>query len=134
MSKNQENRKPDGRIHSPRRGAMLVLAIFFIVVATSLATLIMASSAQLIRTTRFEHEAILVRQLTDSGRAWVRAHKGLQPNAPVTLSGNALLPEGSSGEVQIGRDKEAHDVFLITTIVRLSGRDLSRTTRFRFPS
>ncbi len=113
---------------------MLVLAIFFIVVAASLATLIMASSTQLIRTTRFEHEALLARQLTDSGRAWVRAHRGMQHNAPVTLSGNALLPEGISGEVQIGREREAQDVFLITAIVRLSGHDLSRTTRFRIPS
>ena len=126
--------KPVGRVASARRGAMLVLALFFIVVATSLATLIMAGSAQLIRTTRFEHESILIRQLTDSGRAWVLAHKGLQPNILVTLSGEGLLPEGVSGEVRISPDKDAQDVFIVTVIVRFSGHDMSRTTRFRILS
>jgi hypothetical protein len=113
---------------------MLVLALFFIVVATSLATLIMAGSAQLMRTTRYEHESILIRQLTDSGRAWVLAHKGLQADIPVTLRGEGLLPEGTSGEVRIALDREAPEVFIVTAIVRLSGHEMSRSTRFRTPS
>jgi hypothetical protein len=110
---------------------MLVLAIFFIFLATSLATLIMAGSAQLIRTAGHEHEAILLRQMIDSGRAWALSHTP-RPAAPVALSGADLLPEGSSGEVRIDFDPNAGDV-VVTAALKRNSRELSQTSRFRLP-
>jgi len=112
---------------------MLVLAIFFIFVATSLATLIMAASAQLVRTNRHEHEAILLRQLTDSGRDWAIAQSP-RPTAPVTLPGNSVLPEGFSGEVRVEFDRQTGDVLVVTATLKRPPRNLSQTNRFRMPS
>jgi hypothetical protein len=120
-------------IATARRGVMLLLTLFFIVVATSLATLIMSNSSQLIRTTRHEHEAILLRQLTDSALAWARANDSLIPDAPITLNGEELLPEGISGEVCVNLDDKLQGVIVVTANIKFPGHDRSRTTRFRLP-
>jgi hypothetical protein len=113
---------------------MLLLALFFIVVATSLATLVMANSSQLIRVTRHEHEVILLRQLTDSGWAWVRGNKDWNAGAPVTLRADGILPDGISGDVVIRLDEKAQDILHVTARIRLSNHDISQTTLFRTPS
>lgn len=113
---------------------MLLLAIFSIVMATSLATLIMAGTSQLIRTSRSMHESIVARQLTDSAWAWVRAHKGMQSRTNVTLDGTGLIPEGVSGEARISPVEGTQDTFLVTVTLKFSAHRVLRTTRFRLPS
>lgn len=125
------------REHRPgtsRRGTMLLLAIFCIFLASALAALIMAGTTQLMRTSRSEHEMILVRQLTDSAWTWILAHKGLESSTPVTLGGKGLLPEGVSGEVRISHAEETQDLFDVAVIVRFSAHHVLRTTQFRLPS
>ena len=113
---------------------MLLLALFCIVLASALAVLIMAGTTQLMRTSRSEHESILVRQLTDSAWAWVLARKGLESDTPVALGGEGLLPEGVSGEVRISPAEETQDIFVVAVIVRFRAHQVLRTTRFRLPS
>lgn len=117
-------------VASVRDGVMLIMALFFIVLATGLSVLIMANTAQLVRTTRNEHEAILLRQLSDSGQAWVRVHGAVNANAPVRLNGSGIVPESITGEVEINSDTEAADVVIVTAHLRLPAREVSRITRF----
>lgn len=112
---------------------MLLLALFFIVVAASLATLIMANSSQLIATTRHEHEVIVLRQLTDSGLAWALAQGGVKADAPAVLGGDGILPAGVRGEVRLSRDEKAPDVIVIIAEVAFPRHNSSRTTRYRMP-
>ena len=116
-----------------RRGALLVLVIFYLALASSLMVLVTASSVQLARTTRHEHEAILLRQLTHSARAWVRAKGGLRPDAPITLSGANVLPEDISGEVRMSVSGELPDVVVIRARLSFPNREAVRTTRFAAP-
>lgn len=116
-----------------RRGALLVLVIFYLALASSLMVLVTASSVQLARTTRHEHETILLRQLTHSARAWVRAQGGLHRDAPVTLSGADILPEGTSGEVRISVSGEFPDVVVIRAQLSFPNREAVLTTRFAAP-
>jgi len=131
MTNKEDHRSSHARASFQRRGTMLLLALFFIVVATSLAALIMANSSQLIRTTRHEHEAMVLRQLIDSGRDWVLTSDGPQLEALVTLSGAGIVPEGSSGEVYVRRDDDAPGMMIITAEVAFPRHKLTRTTRFR---
>ncbi len=112
---------------------MLLLAVFSIVMATSLATLIMAGTSQLIRTSRSKHESIVVRQLTDSAWAWVCAHRGMQSDTTVTLDGEGLLPDAMSGEARISLVEGTQDTYLVAVIVKFSEHRILRTTRFRLP-
>lgn len=118
---------------APRRATMLLLALFFIVVTTSLATLILANSSQLIRTTRNEHEELILRQLTDSGWAWVLTQEGRKWDSTVTLPGEGVVPDGSQGKVSLALDDSAQGVVVITVEVAFPRHKLSRTTRFRLP-
>jgi hypothetical protein len=102
---------------------MLVLALFVIFLASALAALIMAGSSQLVRTTRHEHQSILIRQLLDSGKAWVRAHPGVLPNTPITLSGGSILPDGVSGEIRITNGTAPSTPVLITARISFPGRE-----------
>ena len=113
---------------------MLLLALFFIVVATSLAALIMAGSSQLIRTTRHQHESAVLQQLTDSGWDWLVAQGGRNLEFPVTLSGAGIIPDGSSGEIRLRLDGDAPGLVNITAEVTFPRRKLSRTSQFRLPS
>ena len=113
-----------------RNGFVLVLVIFFIVLASSLTVLVMASSVQLVRTTRHQHESLLLRQLTDSARAWARAHSNMRTDDSVTLRGEGILPEGVSGAVEITVDGELPNVVVIRAQVSFPGRESARTTRF----
>ncbi|MBI1826347.1 MAG: hypothetical protein HY287_15480 [Planctomycetes bacterium] len=117
-----------------RRGAMLVMALLFIVLATALSALIMANTAQLVRTTRQEHEEIVLRQLIDSGRAWFNVHGAMDPNASITLEGNAIVPENMIGEVTIRVDGKTPNVVIVTAHLRIAEHIISRTARFRTAS
>ncbi|MHC4696767.1 MAG: hypothetical protein ACYTFA_08505 [Planctomycetota bacterium] len=116
-----------------RRGAVLVLVLLYLALASSLMVLITAGSVQLVRTTRHEHESILLRQLTDSARAWGRVQRDLPPDTHVTLSGGNIPPEGVSGEVRISVDTETPDAVVIRAQLSFPDREVVRTTRFAVP-
>ena len=122
-----------------RRGAVLVLVLFFLVLAGSLSFLVTASSVQLVRTTRHEHESIVLRQLADSAEAWVSQHGGLPGGdkshswASVTFHAGEILPEGICGSVRIRVDGELQNILVIRAQLSLPGRVASRTTRFPAP-
>ncbi|MFH1107575.1 MAG: hypothetical protein V1790_00030 [Planctomycetota bacterium] len=111
----------------------MVLVLFFIVLATALAVLLTANSARIVRTTRNEHESMLLRQLTDSARAWVQVHGGPHADTPVTLDGKDIGPEGSSGEVRINVDGQSPNVIVIRAQLTFTGRQVVRTTRWAAP-
>ena len=111
----------------------MVLVLFFIVLATALAVLLTANSARIVRTTRNEHESMLLRQLTDSARAWVQVHGGPHADTPVTLDGKDILLEGSSGEVKINVDEQSPNVIVIRAQLTFTGRQAIRMTRWAAP-
>lgn len=113
-----------------RGGAVLVLVLFFIVLATALAVLLTANTARIVRTTRNEHESMLLRQLTDSARAWAAARGGPQADSPVTLDGKDILLEGTSGEVRINVEEQSPNVIVIRAQLTFTGRQVVRTTRW----
>ncbi|MFQ5589827.1 MAG: hypothetical protein ACE5HE_01565 [Phycisphaerae bacterium] len=117
------------RIRSRRRGAVLILVVFFIFMAGTLAALTTAGWVQLMRTNRHEHESILLRQLTDSAATWVRNGGDVRLAAPVTLDGKGILPADLSGEVYIALRSEGPGVVVITARLSLPNRELVRTTR-----
>jgi len=129
QSKRHRVKRAD-RARGQRRGAMLVLLLLFIVLASSLAVLIMASAAQLARTNRHEQESILVRQIAASGLAWSRLRTGLRPDAQTTLGADDVLPEGISGEVTIGRSGTPGGVIVVIVHVRFPDHPITRTFRF----
>ena len=134
MMKTERDRvRQDDRRLAARRGAVLVLVLFFIVLATALAVLLTANSARIVRTTSNEHESMLLRQLTDSARAWVQVHGGPHADAPVTLDGKDILCEGSSGEVRINVDEQSPNVIVIRAQLTFTGRQVVRTTRWAAP-
>lgn len=108
----------------------MLLVILYIALASSLLVLVMAGSVDLVRTTRHEHESILLRQLTDSGQAWVRAHGVPDRDKPVTLVASTILPEGVSGIVKISLVAQTPDVVSISVRASFPDRELTRTTRF----
>ncbi len=128
----RRTRQP-GSLASSRHGAVLVLAIFFIMMASALAVIIMASTVQFARTTRHENQLILLRQLIDSANEWVQARGGLPIGTPVTLSGDGILPENVSGQVTIGIDDELQNVIVITAKLRSSGHVANQTARYANP-
>lgn len=135
MKKNRpETRNGARSIAFARRGAMLVMALLFIVLATALSVLIMANTAQLVRTTRHEYEEIMLRQLIDSGRAWVNVHGALNPNASITLKGDAMIPENMIGDVTIRIDGKTPNLAIVTANLRFTEHTIYRTVRFRTPS
>ena len=133
MKTEQDRVRQDDRRPTARRGAVLVLVLFFIVLATALAVLLTANSARIVRTTRNEHESMLLRQLTDSARSWVQVHGGPHADAPVTLDGKDIGPEGSSGEVRINVDERSPNVIVIRAQLTFTGRQVVRTTRWAAP-
>ena len=131
MMKTERDRvRRDYRRAGARRGAVLLFVLFFIVLATALAVLLTANSVRLVRTTRNEHESMLLRQLTDSARAWVGAHGGPHAVTPATLDGKDILLEGSSGEVTINVDGQFSNVIVIRAQLTFTGRQVVRTTRW----
>ena len=122
-------RRANGRA-ATQRGVVLLLVILFIALASSLLVLVMAGTVDLVRTTRHEHESILLRQLTDSGHAWVRAHGVPEHDEAVTLDASTILPEGVSGAVKISLKKQTPNVVFISVRAGFPDRVLARTTRF----
>jgi len=101
--------------------------------ASALAVIIAASTVQFAKTTRNEHELILLRQLIDSAQAWVQARGGLPIGAPVTLDGEGVLSENVSGQVTIGFDENLQNVVVLSAEIHLSDRVINQTARFANP-
>ncbi len=118
----------------PRRGAVLVLVVFFIFLAGVLSVLITANTVQLVRTTRNYHESILLRQMADSAHAWIAARPNWRADVPVVLDITGTLGDGASGSVHIHADDELPEVVVVNARLTLVNRQLSRTIRFRAPS
>lgn len=115
-----------------RGGAVLVLVLFYIVLAGSLSVLLSASMARLVRTERSAHEFIVVRQLLDSGRAWAEAHRDALAAEPVTLSAEALVGEGKTGSVTMRIDPNHPGELIVEVHVVTHSREIRRTVTFAF--
>ena len=113
-----------------RRGALLVLVLFFLVLIGSLTLLIMGNTSQLVRTTRNANELALLRQLVDSGKAWADAQTELPPGVDTTLSAGGILPPDASGAVRIARPADAPDAILVAAELSWPGRTLRLESRF----
>jgi len=109
----------------------MALVLFFIVLATMLAVLIMSNAAQLARTTRHEHEEIIIRQMIESGRDWIAVHKTSTEFAAVTLPADSIVPESVRGEIQISRDAGHPESVKISASLRFSTHEVRRVARFR---
>jgi len=124
----------DSRTAPARRGAVLVLVVFFIFLAGALSVVITANSVQLVRTSRNDHESILLRQMADSAHAWLAARPNWREEVPVVLDMTGTLLNGASGQVRIHTDEETPEVVVVNVRLILTDRRLSRTVRFRAPS
>jgi len=96
-----------------RRGAVLVLVLFVIVLASALAVLATRYSVELARTTRHHHEAILLQQMTDSAEAWLIARRAEAPPTSVRLDAAGILPDGMSGQVTISPGTDRADTVTV---------------------
>ncbi len=91
-----------------RRGFVLILVLVYLTLAASLLLTTAAGTAQLVNTTRQEHVSILLRQLSDSGAAWVKANRAaLTQTTKVTLDAVDLVPPNSSAVVTISRQSQS---------------------------
>lgn len=115
------------------RAVVLLLVLVLIAFSGSLAMLITAGSTQLVRTTRTAHQAIVLRQITDSAMEWLKARDAALPATPVTLSADVFLPEGSTGTAEIRRDKSLPGSVLVKATIRVGDREFARTSRFSLP-
>ena len=114
-----------------RHAAMLVMALFCIVLTTALAVVIMTNTTQLVRITQHEHEEIVLRQMIDSGKEWMSAQAASTQASPMTLPVSAIVPENMSGEVRIDRDSKDPNLVVVIAILRNSTHEARRTARFR---
>lgn len=91
-----------------RRSFVLILVLVYLTLAASLLLTTAAGTAQLVGTTRREHVSTLLRQLNDSGAAWVKANRAaLTQTTKVTLDGVDLVPPNSSAVVTITRPSQS---------------------------
>lgn len=104
-----------------RSGAVLVLVLFFIVLAGGLAVLMSGSASRLARTTRSQHETMLLRQLVESGNDWLRAHEESIGQATVALDGSGILPDGLSGRVTLTGDVATDRIIIQAELVLPDG-------------
>jgi len=116
-----------------RRGAVLVLVLFVIVLASALAVLATRYSVELARTTRHYHESILLQQMIDSAQAWLAETPNWREHVPVDLAFIADVTTGAGGDVRIDRDDDKPDMVIVTARLSLIDRELSRTVRFKAP-
>lgn len=91
-------------LRTARPGAVLVLVLFFVALAGGLAVLMSGSASRLARTTRSQHETMLLRQLMESGKEWVRAHEEFAGEATTALDGSGILPDGLAGRITLTGD------------------------------
>ncbi len=97
--------RSDGR---RRRGFVLILVLVYLTLAASLLLTTAAGTAQLVSTTRQERVSALLRQLSDSGAAWVKANRAsITQTTKVTLDGVDLVPPNSSAVVTISRPSQS---------------------------
>ncbi len=119
--------------HGPtRRGAVLVLALFFIVLAGSLSVLLSGSLARMVRWERAGHESIVLGQLLDSGRAWADAHREAPAGGDVVLSAEALIAEGKTGTVKVSIDPTSPGEIRVEARVTSREREVFQTAKYRF--
>ena len=116
------------RIYTSRRSVILVLVLVYIVLAGSLMLLTTASVGQLIRTNRSAHHSILLRQLTDSGRAWADARENLPMETPIALDPASMLPAEVSGTVTITLRPDPLPTITIEAELQIHGRAITSTT------
>ena len=113
------------------RSFVLLLLLVFIVLASSLLLLTTGGTAQFLRTSRQEHTSILLRQMIDSGRAWVDVHDRPQPGAaPIELDATDILPPDASGRVTIFSKPETPGIVAIEAHFELHGRSHARKVAF----
>ncbi len=117
-----------------RRGAVLVLVVFFIFLAGALAVLATAHSVQLARTTRQHHQSIVLRQMADSAYGWLAAQTDWRTVVPAVLDMKGLVPDGTSGTIRIRAHETQPDVVVIETQLTSAHRQRRHTTSFKLPS
>jgi Tfp pilus assembly protein FimT len=117
------------RATNHRQAVTLVLLIFFIVLVAALAALMAASTSQLVRTTRYEHESIVVRQLAESAFALVRTRTESPAMEPITLGGIDVLPDGTTGEVHVARTGDPNGQISVSVQARFASRSIERVFR-----
>ena len=113
------------------RSFLLILVLVFLVLASSLLVLTTAGAVQFSRTCRQEHTSILLRQLIDSGRAWVNVHDLSRPgDAAIELDASAVLPPDASGGVTIVANPGTPGTVVMEAHLELHGRSYARTAAF----
>ncbi|MHC5110988.1 MAG: PilX N-terminal domain-containing pilus assembly protein [Planctomycetota bacterium] len=112
----------------PRRGMIMVLVLLFIVLVTALSVLVMGTTTQLVRTTRNEHEAIILRQMADCGLAWIRTKESALERGPVRLDADGMIPMDGVGQVTITKDSRHPDKAVIVAELTINHRRMSRTS------
>lgn len=125
MSRRESNRKP---------GFVLIFVLLAITLATALAVLAASSSTQLARTTRSEHESIMLRQLNYSAHAWIRESHDHLKELPLVMPAGDLLPEGATGTVTVTRHETRPDLLVYTAKIAMGGgREIRGTTKLTRP-
>lgn len=115
-----------------RRGFVMLLLLVFLVLASALLLLTTGGTAQFLRTSRREHRSIVLRQMIDSGRAWVEVHDRPQPGAdPIELDASDIMPPDATGRVTIVAKPETPAIVEIE--VHLELHDRSHTRKVAFP-
>ena len=113
-----------------RRGFVLILVLFAITMASMLMLTLVVSTGQFVRTTRSEHVSILLRQLTDSGWAWMQSHHDGSVQYPVTLDAEQILPIDVCGEVRITVDSAMPESVVIEARIKTLDRSFFRAATF----
>ena len=117
-----------------RRSVVLLLALVYIALVVGLLALVSASAAQFARVERHERAAVILRQMIDSGHAWVLANTNDLPiSGAVTLDVRQLLPAEASGALTVTRAPGSPNTSAALTIVAqldLEARTLTRSATF----
>lgn len=112
---------------------MLVLVIFVIFLAGILAALASARAVQLVRTTRQHRESIVLRQMADSARAWLKTRPDWREAVPTVLDATSLVPDGASGSIRISAQETDPDVVVVEARLTSGHREQRLTTSFKSP-
>ncbi len=120
-----------------RRGLVLVLVLVCMTLAGALLVIISQSLAQQAKTVRHERQALILRQLIDSGHAWAYAHPDQWGSETgVSLDASAIAPPDGGATVPIsvllslGSGPAGRETLVITARLTIHGRSVERTSRF----
>jgi len=108
---------------------VLLLALAYIALTVGLLALIAAGASQLGRVDRHERQALILRQMIDSGRAWALVHQNDEANpSAVTLDAQELIPAPASGAITVVSTRGTPDTrATVTVIAQLQLRAPERT-------